>query len=370
MLLTPALSAQWNDNINATETDRESDFIILPTLGIVMTYPLTDRNLLQINVTTGYSEYIEHPHLSSWYLGTGSGLSFDFYIKDILFNVHDQVSYIQNSSANPQVAGTGTYGTFENTAGLSGNWSLKYVDLTLGYDHQNTLATTAGFDQTDNSSDTGYARVGYKMNSKLITGLEGTVAETTYDQNTLNNNTSYSAGLYGTWNPDAYFQAALRGGYALEQFQQTSSQIQTSNLGSWYVDLDITHQIVKSLSYSIDAGHNIGLGIQSDATEYTYVNANVTWNFIRNFSLQPVFSFQHGTSGLGSTINLTPGNPNNLLSQEEIFNWYSTGLSLSYNVTRRFTVGCSYQFTGRTSSLPNRGYTQNIIGIQLTYHPI
>jgi hypothetical protein len=369
MLLLPALSAQWNDNINTTETDRESDFIILPTLGIIAIYPLTDRNLLQINVTAGYSEYIEHPQLSSFYLSTGSGISLDFYIKDILFNVHDQFSYVQNSASNPQVTGTGNYGTFENTAGLSGDWSLKHADFTLGYDHQNTLATSAAFDQTDNATETGYARAGYKWNSKLTTGLEGTAAYTAYDQNLLNDNTSYSAGFYGTWNPDAYFQAALRGGYAIEQFEQTSTQLQTSDLGSWYVDLNITHQIIKTVSYSIDAGHNIGLGVQSDATEYTYANASVNWNFIKGFSLQPNFSFQHGTSGLGSTP-LSSSTNHNLLTQEEIYDWYVAGLSLSYNVTKRFAVSCSYQFTGRSSSLPNRGYTQNIIGIQLSYHPI
>ncbi len=370
MLVIPSLAAQWNDNINLTETGKESDFIILPTVGLFMTYPLTERNLLQINITGGYSEYVEHPHLSSWYLSTGSGLSFDFYIKDILFNIHDQVSYIQNASQNPQVAGTGSYGTFDNTAGLSGNWTLKHTDLTLGYDHQNTLSTTAAFDQTDNSTDTGYTRAGYKWNPKLTTGLEGTVAHTAYDQNALNDNTSYSAGAYGTWHPSAYFQTELRGGYTLEQFQQTSTQLQTSDLGSWYVDLNLTHHLTDTFSYYLDAGHNINPGLQSDATEYSYVNASVTWNFIRNFSLSPNFSFQHGTSGIGSTINLTPGNPNNLLSSEEVYNWYVAGLGLNYNLTKRITVGCNYQFTGRTSSLPNRGYNQNVIGIQISYHPI
>jgi len=370
MLLTPALSVQWNDNIYATETDRQSDFIILPTLGILMTYPLTDRNLLQISVTGGYSEYVDHHQLSSWYLSTGSGINFDFYIKDILFNVHDQVSYVQSSSQNlnPQVADTGSYGTFENTAGLSGDWSLKHVDFKLGYDHQNTLATTAEFEQTDNSAETGYAQAGYKWNSKLTTGLEGTVAYTAYNQDILNDNTSYSAGAYATWNPDVAVQTSLRGGYALMQFYNTSQELQTSDLGSYYVDLNITHQITTTIVYSIDVGHNIGAGLQTDASEYSYANASINWKFIRNFDLVPNFSFQHGIDGSGSTP-LGPTNPN-LLSGEEIYDFYNTGIGLNYNITKRFSVGCNYQFVVRTSSLPNRGYTQNIIGIQLTYNPI
>jgi Putative beta-barrel porin 2 len=368
MLLSPAMSVQWNDNINLTESGKESDFILFPTLGVLMTYPLSDRNLLQLNVTGGYSDYVNHPHLSSWFLSTESGISLDFYIKDVSFNVHDQFSYVQNSSQNAQVAGTGTYGTFQNTAGLSGNWSLKYVDLTLGYDRGNTLATSAAFDQTDNANNTGYAKVGYKWNPKLTTGLEGTIADTTYKQNLLNDNTSYSAGVYGTWNPDSALQTSLRGGYTLLQFQQTSQQLQTSNLNSWYLDLNISHQITTAIKYTIDVGHNIGLGLQSDATEYSYANAGVTWNFIKNFSLQPTFGFQHGKQGIGSTP-IGPLNPV-LISQEEIYDWYSAGLAFNYELTKRFTVSCSYQFTSRTSSLPDRGYNQNIIGIQISYHPI
>jgi hypothetical protein len=118
-------------------------------------------------------------------------------------------------------------------------------------------------------------------------------------------------------------------------------------------------------------GHNISVGLQTDATEYSYANAAVTWNFIKNFSLQPTFSFQHGTSGIGSTVIAPPGSLNPvLLTQEEIYDWYSAGLAFNYQLTKRFTVGCSYQFTSRTSSLPNRGYNQNIIGIQIAYHPI
>ena len=370
MLLQPALSAQWNDNINLTQTDKESDFIIFPTLGVFMTYPLTERNLLQLDVTFGYSEYVQHHDLSTWYVSTGSGLSFDFYIKDVLLNVHDQISYVQNSAQNPQVAGTGSYGTFQNTAGFSADWNLKHVDLTLGYDHGINLSSSAAFDQTDYSDDSGYAKAGYKWNPKVTTGLEGSVAYTRYDQDVLNDNTYYSFGAYGTWNPDAYFQTELRGGYALGQFYQTSQQLQTSDLSSWYADLNISHQITTAIRYSIDVGHNISLGLQSDATEYSYANANVSWGITKNISLQPNFSFQYGTSGVGTTV-LVPGLANPvLLHQEEIFDWYSAGLAINYGLTKRFTIGCSYQFTGRTSSIQGRGYSQNLIGIQISYHPI
>jgi hypothetical protein len=136
MLLAPSLSLQWNSNVGLTETDPESSFILFPTLGILMDYPLTDRNTLQLNVTVGYSDYINHSDLNTWYLSTDSGLSFDFAVGDILFNLHDQFNYVQNPAQNSQVADTGSFGTFNNTAGFSADWSLKYFDTTMGFDHQ------------------------------------------------------------------------------------------------------------------------------------------------------------------------------------------------------------------------------------------
>lgn len=366
VLLTPALSFQWNDNVNCTETGQQSSLIILPTLGVAMSYPLSDRNLLQLNVTVGYSEYVQHSSLSSWYLQAGSGLSFNFYIKDIMFNLHDQFSYVQNSALNPQVAGTGSYGTFNNSAGILTSWSLRYFDLSLGYDHQNTLATSSQFSQSDNATESGYGRAGYKLNSKLTAGLEGTIAYTHYNQNILNDSTSYSGGLYGDWNPDKFVHVEARGGYSVAQFQQMSQFVETSDQGSWYADLNINHALTRSLNYSIDAGRNMNLGVQSDLNEYWFVNGNVTWNFIRNFSFQPNIFFQHGQQGIGSTILIaTP-----TLVPTETYTWYGGGLSFNYTITKRFVASLSYTITQRNSSLSGRSYTQNLVGIQITYRPI
>lgn len=372
MLLQPSLSMQWNDNINCTGTGQENDFIILPILGVNMSYPLTRENLLQLNVSAGYSEYLRHPHLSSWYLQSGSGLSFNLYIKDILVNLHDQFSYAQNTSENPDIAGTGTSGIFQNSAGLSGQWSLKYINFTVGYDHENYMSTSSQFDDINNETESAYTRIGYQWNPKFTTGVEGTVSYTSYDENTLNNNASYSAGVYAEWRPDTFLDVKPRIGYAIDQFGQSSQFLQTQNLESWYADLAITHGITRSLSYTVDAGHAISPGMQSDANEYWYANGGITWNFIKGFSLQPQFYYQHGNQGIGSTILPTsiPSEFPSTLISDEIYNWYGGSIGLNYTITKRFTMGWTYSFTQRSSSLSGRGYTQNIIGVQFTYHPI
>lgn len=359
MLITPALSLQWNDNVELSKTNVQDDFIVSPTVGITTSYPLTHRNLLQLNVTLGYNDYLNHNDLSTWYLQSGSELSFDVYIKDFWINLHDQFSYVQDASLNATIANTGSYGTFQNSAGFSGTWDLDDVTLALGYDHQNVLSTSGQFNEIDHVSETVFARAGFKVHPKITTGIEATGSLTTYNQMVLNNNVAYSIGIYADVRPDAFFRIQPRVGYTIYQFQHTSQSIQTSDLNSWYAGLNITHQVTDAISYSLDAGHEVSLGVQSDVTEDWYVRPSITWDIIKNLNLQTGFFYEHGNQGAGNvTGNLT-----------ETYDWYGGSLNLSYPVMKRLTLGLSYRLTLRSSTIADREYTQNVVGLQFTYQP-
>lgn len=369
--VVPSLDMQWIDNINLSSTNVEDDFVIRPTVGITTSYPISEQNLLSLNLTAGYSTYLKHSSESSFYLSSGSGLSFDVYVKDVLINLHDQFSYEQDSSQNSAVANTGTYGTFQNSAGLSASWDLDTVTLSAGYDHQNVLATSSGFDGTDHSAEMFFARAGYNVSSRLVVGLEASASLTTYDQDILNNNQSYSLGVYANFKPDSYFQFQPRAGYTISQFQQTSTNLTTSNLKSWYADLDVTHAITKAISYSVDAGRSVGLGVQSDATETYYVTPSVTWNLRKDWTINASMSYNYGQQGVGSTLSPSlPPELRDLLVSSEDYSWYTGTLGFSHAITRRFDFSFNYRVTLRSSSGEDRGYTQNQVELQLSYHPL
>jgi hypothetical protein len=357
LLATPSLGIDWNDNVRLSNTDKQDDFILRPLLGLNASYPVTQRNLLALNVTFGYEQYFKHNDLSRWFVQSGSALSFDIFVKDFYINLHDQFSYLQDSAQEALVANTGSYGNFQNTIGASVTWDLRDVNLTLGYDHQNNQSTTQQFESQDRVSELFVGRAGLKVRPELTTGLEGTVSLTKYDQMILNDNTSYTAGLYADWHPSRYLQATARGGYSIFDFQHTSAFIQTGNLDSWYIGLVITHNITQAISYSLSAGHDIRLGIQSDATEETYVTPAITWSIIRGWPFQTSLSFQHGKQGVANQGG-------NLV---ENYDWLTLGFGLNHSVTARLGMGINYRLTLRSSSVPAREYTQNLVGLQMTY---
>lgn len=360
-LLTATAQAQWNDNVNLSKTNKLDDYILTPSLRITSSYPLTQKNVLFLDISIGYSEYLLHPSLSTFVLNSssGTGLSFDIGIKDVTINLHDWIRYMQDGAQNATVANTSDYGTFDNTIGLAATWELNQITLSAGYDHENVIATQSEFDSTTHSSDLFFARAGFKVHPQMTLGLESSATLTTYDKNLLNDNNAYTAGAYMQFNPGTAMQLTARGGYTTYRFQQTSTTIQAGSPNSYYISLDLSHQPLDWLEYSVQAGHEVRLGTMSDLTEDWYFRPNITWKFIRGVNFNTGFFYEHGKQGYGDTSGVLTEN----------YDWYGGMFSVDHEITRRFSAGVNYRLTLRSSDIPNNGYAQNMLGVYLTYHP-
>ena len=194
MLVLPSLGFDWNDNINLSQTNVMDDYIVKPAVEVKASYPLSQRNLLYLDITAGYDRYLNHPNLSTFDLNSssGTGLSFDVAVKDVMINFHDWMSYSQDAAQTATVANTPSFGTFQNAAGLSATWDMDQIKLTLGYDHQNILATSAQFNDVNHASEILFARSGFQVHPKVTVGLESSAAFTTYDESILNDNDAYT----------------------------------------------------------------------------------------------------------------------------------------------------------------------------------
>ena len=350
LLVTPSMEVDWNDNINLSSSDAKQDFILRPLVQFDASYPISQVNLLRVDVGAGYDEYLEHSAYSNWRVNSGSQLSFDTYIKDFLINLHDRASYIQDPAAQAVVAGTGSYAVARNVVGVAGIWNPKDMNMSLGYDHENIMSPSRQFQLQNSSSELFDGRVGWRFLPTATAGIEGTYSMTAYDQAILNNNSAYTAGGYGEWRPGSYFRGTARGGYTIYQFQQTSASaetieftptgkpIRTSDLNSWYADVTLSHDITRALSYSLSVGHEIQVGFLSDTVEDSYVRLSSAWKIIKNLDLRGSFSYEHGQQGVGNvTGNLT-----------EIFDWYAGNVEISRQLSTKLRVGLNSRVTYRT----------------------
>ncbi|HEY3860405.1 MAG TPA: outer membrane beta-barrel protein [Verrucomicrobiae bacterium] len=371
LLATPSMEVDWNDNVNAVNRNQQSDIILEPFLQLTGTYPLTQRNLLSLTLGAGYYEYLHYTSYSGVRLNSDSQLAFDVAVKDFKFNFHDRFSLTEDSSTEPGVAGTAVFGGFMNTVGVTTMWDLGDVILTLNYDHQNYLSTVSEFDYLNRSSELPVLRAAARLGPALTAGLEGSAGLTTYDQAVLNNNDSYSAGVFADWNKGSFFRVQPRFGYTIYDFDQTSRSdnvyvfgthtqstvVETKNLDAWYADLTLTHKASPAINYGFSAGHEVRLGIEADTIEDYYFRPNINWAAFKNVSLNFNFFYEHGNQGEGNVLG-------NIV---EKYDWFGGGLTAAYPLMKRLTLNLICRFTRRLSDISTQEYTQNVVGLRLTY---
>jgi hypothetical protein len=357
LLVTPSLGFEYNDNINVSRYDALDDFIIKPFVQFTASYPIGQRNLLQLDVGVGYDAYIQHSDYSGPRLRTGSQVAFDFYSGDFRFDVHDRFEYIGDAAGNSAVANNANFQYFQNTAGLGIDWDLQDIISTFGYDHLNYISATSENDYLNHSTEMFLARTGLKVHPELTVGVEGTAAPTDYNQNVLNNNVAYSAGVYGIWNPGPNFSLQPRLGYALYDFDQTSATLPAQDQNTWYVDTTLRHQPTAAITYGVSLGHEARLGVQSDLIEDTYFRPNLTWNLMKNVSLLAGVFYEHGTEHGGS------------FTTEDAYDWYGGSIGATYSVMKNLQASLTYRLTLRSSDTPSDEYTQNLVSLLLTYTP-
>ncbi len=359
VLVSPSFELDYNDNIGLSEKNPRADFILRPQVNVTGVYPLTDNNVLTLNVGVGYDEYIRNPHYSGLTLSSGSGLGFDMEIGDFRINLHDRFTYSQDAAREAAIAGSGAYGVVNNLAGIGATWDLGDVRLSLGYDHKNTTSTSRTspiFQSQDHSSELIVARSGFRIHPQLTVGLEGTGSFTAYDKRILNDNTACTLGAFADWQQGS-LHLAPRIGYTIFDFQHTSSSIQTGGANSWYSDLTASCEITEAISASLSGGHEVRLGIESDAIETWYFRPALSWKIIEGGVLGLGLSYENGKQGFeNKSGNLA-----------ETYNYYGSDLSFRYALTKKCSVGMNYRLTLRSSTAADRSYNQNLVGLQITY---
>jgi hypothetical protein len=357
MLAATSLELDWSDNINEAEHGAESDFIVRPMGQATAWYPVTQNSLLSLNLSAGYSKYLDHDAYSSWYVGSGSGLAFDIDVGQFTFGAHDRMQYIQDAVTVSALAGTGLFAYFQNVAGVYGTWDLNDVVPSLGYDHENYIVSPSGFDAATRSTEDFFARASFRVYPRVTVGVESAAGLTTYQERVLNNNTDLSAGVFGDWKPNSALHVTARAGYVVYIYDAIGSQPEIPDQDATYLDLTVSDQVTDKIFASLSMGHELVLGIQANATDIWYVHPSVSWKVLHDVTLRATPFYEDGSQ----TLSALAGN------SEENYDWYGADLGFTYTPRRNLNVSVDYRLTSRSSDLALRSYTQDQIGLTLTY---
>ncbi|PAW77827.1 MAG: hypothetical protein B9S32_09500 [Verrucomicrobia bacterium Tous-C9LFEB] len=356
MNVTGGMSFSYNDNINLSDTNKKSDFIITPRVDITNHWPLTSLNSADLNVGLGYSKYLNNSSADSSFVNVspGSNLTFVVYMGDFKFTFTDGFYFQQDPVSEIGLANVTTFGRISNTASANVDWDLNDVILSLGYSHTNFIATSAAFDYVDSSTDTVTQRTSFTITPTLTAGLSNSISFTSYDQDFLNNNWTLMSGPFASMQLSPYVSVSATTGVQLLN-ASTGGQVgdTTGNEISWYGSLSVTHRINNYMNQTLSLSQSNPTGLNSNFVGLTSLQHSFSWQLIRDVSLGTTEFVEYGSDSGGSLA-------------ENVWR-YGGSVNLGYNLTQKLSLSLTYTLTMRESNAVDRNYTQNVLTLGANY---
>jgi len=373
-----SLEADYIDNIGLTSTGEQSDFTLTPLVGLTASWPVTETNTLSVGTSLGYTKYLIHPQYDTGNIlvAPNSRAAFDVYIGNFKFTFHDDFSFQQDPVNEAALSNLVNFGRFENDAGVSVLWDLNRVVLNLNYDHINFVSTQLQTVNGNNlpdpnlldyAADQVSAAAEVHMSSTLIGGIEGTASQRTYDHYTGDYNT-WSAGPFMKVQVTQHIKVEASAGYQQVESPDNfagpgaflpANVIQPGSGGgttsSYYFDLTVDHEVNRYYLQRFSIGHDVNIGLLGEQSDTSYVNYTSSWKVNRTLNLAFNLSYQD-VSEVGGLVNVSS------------YSYFNAGVQANFPVTRDLSGSVYYQYADKFASQSDQGYTQNKLGMLLTYH--
>lgn len=351
------VSETYNDNIYATDTNTESDFVtaVSPSISV---QSLWSRHALGLKA--GLSQY--------WYASktTEDRLDWNFGADgrlDVLrdTNITGSASYRQahedRGSANSPTSAAEPveYNLFDSSVGLFQRFNRVTAQLkgTFDqYDYKNVALIGGGTlneDSRDRNEYGGGLRLGYDLSPDTNVYAEGKLNKRSYDMSAPvdRNSNGYEAVIGSEFKLSRLAQGEVYVGYQRQTYD-ASYYSATSGLAygakvNWFVTPLTTVRLsaASTIEESIDPGasgymsQKVGIGLDHE--------------LLRNLILSGDVSYENDDFG-------------NISRQDDVT---SALFGATYLLNNFFAIGVNYGIVDRSSNVPGADYTQNQVGFTL-----
>jgi opacity protein-like surface antigen len=347
-------SVSYNDNINLARTGRQNDCIITPNLNIHGLWQATELNALTFDLGISYQHYFSHSIYDAFQLSPDSQTQFNIFIDDFKINLHEKFSYQSDPLQVAQLSNVAQFDRFLNDAGITIDWDLGDITISLGYDHDNFWVFEPAYSYLTYQSDVVSPQISFALSKTIQTGLQASFADTKYNQNIQNNYTEFQVGPFLTAQLSENLSVNARVGWDYANFAQGGLNGDKQDIDSFYCSTAINHRVNDVLTESLTAGREFIPGITSNYTQRIYAKYMPSWHATSLFDIGPQFWWE----------NLDDSNA----TFREVSNRFGAGLDISFALTEHSTVNLNYQYVIKNSDQSALDYYQNSITAGFNYH--
>jgi len=353
--------AEFNDNINYSNNDKQSDIILRPGIIVAANCPLTEINTVSLQFGVSYEDYLVHKELSSYTnfaeVSPDSKLAFSMRFNTFTATIYDSFNYsVQPSDAfavDPSTLAIIThvkaFGRFSNQLGLNGNWDLGSVVVYGGVYRYDVFPQQSDFAFLRRWQYTASVGVRYQFDNGMSLKLDGSYTWNYYQQHLENNSTSWFVGptLAGPLGRNWTFSASL--GVVQYHFDDNGTNGDTSQPLDYTGELSLSNKTTKAINQTLTLSQSSSFGYVSNAITVDRVSYKCDWLIQPKIDLILYGYVERGQDSGG----LAP----------ETYEKYVLSPEVDWDYTKRMSFYAYYEFTDKFSNFSDRNYTRNRIVI-------
>ena len=304
----------YNDNINQAQFNPQSDFIFSLGTTLDFTWAATDQSELRFGSTVSYLYYLRSTRNSGFQITPDSALTYSVTIEDWKLTAFDQISYQREVDTEAALANISILPQLNNTAGLRAEWDPGKWTLQTGYSHSDNINTgSAANDYLNYSSEYFFGRAGWRLAEQSEFGVEASGSLTSYQVDSQNNSQSVSIGGYADWQLRPAIQLELRGGPTLYFFDNSTAGQSTSALNSYYLVVQVAHQLNDYLSHTLNIERDVQLGLNPGSAYIEQLSAgySISWQMTHAVTASFNVNYESGNQPF------TSGSPPSVVFENE-----------------------------------------------------
>jgi hypothetical protein len=359
--LKASFETEYNDNINYSNNNKQSDLILRPGLSLSSFYQVSDINSISLQLGIAYEQYVFHPGLSSYTnfaaVTPDSQLAYTFLIDQFTIKVYDSFSYsVQPSDAfavNPNngqvITNVSSYARFMNQLGVNVDWDLDRVVLFGGLYRYDVIPQQDLFSFLRRWQYTATAGGRFLWTPNLTVGLSASYTMNYYSQPLQNNSGSWFLGTNVIWQPAAEWSVNFTGGYVFYDFLPGGTNGDNTQPSTFTGDIVVTNKLSKTISHSLDLTRTSSFGYVSNTINIDRITYQAQWQFEpkSKWTLHGWAYYEWGVDSGGTSA--------------ETYSKYSLSPELDYDMNKKTSFYLYYQYTANTSNFADRIYNQDKI---------
>lgn len=357
----------YNDNINGAADHPEADVISGAGLNLSLSWQATPNSTLLFGTGIGYLDYFKYTADSGIQITPDSALTYAVSLDDVLFTFFDQFSCSRNVQSQPSLANVATLLQLNNNLGLRVEWDPGQWVLLASYSHDDFASDHAN-DFLNRSSEYAFARAGWRFAESTQAGMEASGTWTSYQIAEQNNNQNLSLGGYLEWMVRPSLNVTFRGGPVFYN-AQPGANAGASSVDSYYVSVEVTHQINDFLSEALDVERSLQSGLNLGGSYFEQLSASYSfsWAVTQRIRLSASAAYTDGQQSLADSYVLQSNGQIAPALNQESYQQYSGGCQAAWQATDHLGAEVGFNHLLRDSNLAGRTYSENVLSLQFNY---